>query len=142
MTSKTDKKAIIFLEPPYGPASHQLRQDIVAVSKKNKLTILKIIQAKGVHDSLAFYKLINRVISWRTKPVTIIIDKVLFNSPLNLLLCCILGTLSATGLITICTYNIDYSGLKLQFLNKQESNLLYVAAGYFKRILPLITSER
>ncbi|MFY9590231.1 hypothetical protein [Rickettsia endosymbiont of Halotydeus destructor] len=76
-------KAIIFLHPPYGFESEQLRQKLAISCKKEKLKILKIIQAKGSYDYRSFVKLIHRISTCHNKPLTVIIDDNLLNTSAN-----------------------------------------------------------
>jgi len=137
MSNKSKNPAIIFLNPPYGEASHKLTQEITQFCKNNNLSVIKTIQAKGIYDISSLHKLMHKIRSWKKKPITVIIDKGL-KSPINLIQCCALETLTTVGLIEILTYVQNEQELKFKFLGKGESNLLYDGAIYFKSITALI----
>ncbi|WP_341793312.1 MULTISPECIES: hypothetical protein [unclassified Rickettsia] len=126
-------KAIIFLHPPYGLESDKLRQGISISCKKGKLKILKIIQSKDSYDYRAFCKLVRRISTCHNKPVTVIIDDELLNTPVNTIMWAVFGTLLAAKLITVVTYNKDGSDIILRKLTKYESRFLHQATAYFEK---------
>ena len=140
MTNKSKNPAIIFLNPPYGEASHKLTQDIIKFCKSNNLSIVKIIQAKGIYDTSNLYKLMHKIRSLKKKPITIIIDKNL-KSPINIIQCCVLETLISVGLVEILMYEIDNAELKFKLLGKGESNLLHGGAIYFGSLTGFVNKK-
>lgn len=139
MTKSTIKKskeaAIILLKPPYGEFTQCLIKDVITSCKSNNWQVIKVIQAKGFCDASALYKLIRKVRGRINKPVTVILDKEFLNSPLNLLICCCLGSLYEAKLIQLCSYEVEAGKLKLQISGLAESNFLHKAAVYFKEII-------
>lgn len=97
---KSTSKAIIFLHPPYGLESDKLRHDLAVSCKKEKLKILKITQSKDSYDYRAFCKLVHRINTCHNKPITVIIDYDLLNTPVNNIMWAVFGTLLAAKLIT------------------------------------------
>jgi hypothetical protein len=129
-------KAIIFLHPPYGLESDQLRQDLAVRCKKEKLKILKIIQAKDPYDYRPFVKLIHRINTCHNKPITVIINDDLLDTPDNTIMWAVLGTLITAKFITVITYKNtkkDGSNIILRNLTKYENRFLHRATAYFER---------